>query len=212
MNIFFLDEDIKKCARYHCDQHVVKMILESAQILCTVCNLQGIETPYKSTHIHHPCVLWAQQSIQNWRWLKKLAQYLNEEYRYRFDHSEDHRSYTVIKNLSEPTLPDIGLTERPQAMPKEYQVPNSPQKAYRAYYCYEKKFATWKKRSMPTWYKTFLKNELNRPNDRGQETVEKEPGESGDVQRIKRSKSKKNDSFDREKESLSKMKRQSFRY
>ena len=35
MNIFILDEDIDKCAEYHVDKHVVKMILESAQLLCT---------------------------------------------------------------------------------------------------------------------------------------------------------------------------------
>lgn len=35
MNIFILDEDIDTCARYHVDKHVVKMILEGAQLLCT---------------------------------------------------------------------------------------------------------------------------------------------------------------------------------
>ena len=34
MNIFFLDWDTEKCAKYHCDKHVVKMILETAQLLC----------------------------------------------------------------------------------------------------------------------------------------------------------------------------------
>ena len=35
MNIFILDENIEKCAQYHCDKHIIKMILESAQLLCT---------------------------------------------------------------------------------------------------------------------------------------------------------------------------------
>ena len=35
MNIFILDNDIDKCAEYHLDKHIVKMPLESAQMLCT---------------------------------------------------------------------------------------------------------------------------------------------------------------------------------
>jgi len=35
MNIFYLDKDPVKAAQYSCDKHVVKMILESAQMLCT---------------------------------------------------------------------------------------------------------------------------------------------------------------------------------
>jgi hypothetical protein len=35
MNIFYLDKDPIKAAEYSCDKHVVKMILESAQMLCT---------------------------------------------------------------------------------------------------------------------------------------------------------------------------------
>ena len=54
MNIFILDNNIEKCARYHCDQHVVKMILESVQILCTALNKKGMQTPYRSTHVKHP--------------------------------------------------------------------------------------------------------------------------------------------------------------
>lgn len=35
MNLFYLDEDIDKCAEYHVDKHIVKMPLEAAQLLCT---------------------------------------------------------------------------------------------------------------------------------------------------------------------------------
>jgi hypothetical protein len=59
MNIFLLDSNIKKCAQYHCDKHVVKMILESAQILSTVLRLNGVDQGYKTTHANHPCTLWA---------------------------------------------------------------------------------------------------------------------------------------------------------
>ena len=35
MNLFYLDEDLDKCAEYHVDKHIVKMPLEVAQIMCT---------------------------------------------------------------------------------------------------------------------------------------------------------------------------------
>ena len=65
MNIFILDLNTERCARYHCDQNVVKMILESTQIVCTVLNQKGFATPYKPTHTKHPCVLWAGESYDN---------------------------------------------------------------------------------------------------------------------------------------------------
>ncbi len=78
MNIFVLDKDIRKCAEYHCDQHVVKMIRESAQLMCTAMNKKGMHTPYKSAHANHPCVLWVERSFENFLWLKVLATALNE--------------------------------------------------------------------------------------------------------------------------------------
>lgn len=162
MNIFILDKDIKKCARYHCDKHVVKMILESAQILCTASNLAGLITPYRSTHNKHPCVIWAQKSIQNWRWLRKLAFALNEEYKFRFKHIENHKAYEIVAKLQEPPLPNIGLTEHPQAMPDIYKIPGNPIQAYRNYYVGMKKpFATWKRRRRPRWYIEMLKENQN---------------------------------------------------
>lgn len=41
MNIFVLDYNPQKAALYHCDKHVVKMILESAQILSSICRLKN---------------------------------------------------------------------------------------------------------------------------------------------------------------------------
>ena len=59
MNIFYLDEDPKLCAQYHCDRHCVKMVLETAQLLCTAHWMTGGEAPYKKTHFNHPSNKWA---------------------------------------------------------------------------------------------------------------------------------------------------------
>ena len=60
MNIFILDNDSQKCVEYHCDKHVVKMILEYCQLLSTACHVHGIAVDgiYKKTHDNHPCAKW----------------------------------------------------------------------------------------------------------------------------------------------------------
>ncbi len=152
MNIFVLDYDIKKCAEYHCDQHVIKMILESVQIMCTALHKKGIPAPYKPTHQKHPCVLWVEESYENFVWLKKLATALNDEYRYRFKKNTDHRSITVLNEISDHNYENHGLTDFAQAMPEKYKVPGNPVQAYRNFYIGEKMhFARWSKRKVPSW-------------------------------------------------------------
>jgi hypothetical protein len=153
MNIFILDKNIKKCAQYHCDQHVVKMILESVQLLCTALNKKGFQTPYKSTHVSHPCVLWVESSFDNFLWLKQLTLELNEEYKYRYDKSVDHKSIGVLSQIEQYSFPSLGLTPFPQAMPDSYKVSDNPVLAYRQFYLGDKaKFAKWTKRNPPQWF------------------------------------------------------------
>lgn len=153
MNIFVLDRDINTCARYHADQHVIKMILESAQMLCTVLSQHGVETPYRPTHAKHPCTVWAGHSLSNWLWLRALTLALNEEYRYRYAKKTDHKSAVVVRELPLPPIEDIGLTEFAQTMPDEYKAPGDPVRAYRAFYRGEKAhFAKWTRREPPGWF------------------------------------------------------------
>ncbi|MGV6807064.1 MAG: pyrimidine dimer DNA glycosylase/endonuclease V [bacterium] len=153
MNIFVLDESIETCARYHCDQHVGKMVLESVQILCTALNLKGFHTPYRSTHAKHPCVLWAGESWDNFQWLSSLAESLNREFCWRFDRDTDHASITVLSTIENLRFESVGLTPFAQAMPDIYKVPGDPVAAYRGFYRGEKSaFATWRKRQAPTWF------------------------------------------------------------
>lgn len=150
MNIFILDQDINQCAQYHCDQHVVKMILESVQMLCTALNKKGFSTPYRSTHIHHPCVLWVEQSFDNFIWLQDLAIALNREYRFRFAKEGDHQSIRVLADIADYAYSKQGVTEFAQAMPGKYKVTGDAVKAYRQFYIGEKlAFAKWTKRSAP---------------------------------------------------------------
>ncbi|SDW35590.1 pyrimidine dimer DNA glycosylase/endonuclease V [Marinobacter mobilis] len=152
MNIFVLDDDIQTCAEYHCDQHAIKMILESVQLLCTALNKKGFSTPYRSTHVKHPCVLWVEESYDNFEWLQQLTVALNTEYRYRFDKTQDHKSISVLPAIEPFRYARNGLTPFPQAMPDPYKVSGDAVQAYRNFYIGEKlKFAKWTKREVPAW-------------------------------------------------------------
>ena len=168
MNIFILDKDIDKCAEYHVDKHVVKMILESAQLLCTahwidkyigyiprkltskewqiIREHKKVEPrpfPYLPVMHNHPCSIWVRSSMDNYEYLYTLALALNDEYGYRYGKS--HRSVRdVVLQLPNITLPRNGLSPFAQAMPDELQGPDAIA-AYRRYYCRDKAtFASWK--------------------------------------------------------------------
>ena len=152
MNIFVLDIDVTKCAEYHNDKHCVKMILETAQLLCGVHWLNGIEAPYKLTHKNHPCAIWVRDSYSNYIWLLNLGKALCAEYTYRY--GRKHKCEEIIDwcILNKPMLLDKGITDFPLAMPQEYKVKSAIQ-SYRNYYIGAKKdFCKWTKRSIPNWF------------------------------------------------------------
>ena len=147
MNIFVLDEKPKLAAQYHCDRHVVKMTLETAQILSTV--LGG---PYKPAFKNHPCVKWAGRTTGNFMWLWHLGMRLGEEYWWRYN--KQHKSALVIADMR--LTPDVCVDDGPVtsfalAMPNQYKG-ICPVKAYRSYYRGEKfSFATYTNRAVPDW-------------------------------------------------------------
>lgn len=152
MNIFVLDLNLTRCARAHVDKHVVKMPLESAQMLSTAVRLSGIDAGYKITHQNHPCNIWARSSLSNWLWLRDLAYELNEEWKYRYKHSHDCKSYETIKSLPLPNIDDIGLTKFSICMGEESMVLNDPVLSYRNYYNTQKSHLfAWKNRKVPGW-------------------------------------------------------------
>jgi hypothetical protein len=154
MNIFLLDENPQINAQYHCNKHVVKMLLETAQILCSANHICGdSEPPYKLAHKNHPCTIWCRTSLTNYLYLCELGLELSKEYTFRY--GKHHKSTDVIQwclnNL--PNIPDIGFTPPALAMPDQYKVDDFVQ-SYRNYYIGEKKgFATWKNREIPYWFK-----------------------------------------------------------
>lgn len=156
MNIFVLDNDTKKCAVYHNDKHVVKMILEYAQLLCGAHHMTESkhEIPYKLSHKNHPSAIWTRECIENYIWLCDLGLDLCEEYTYRYGKrhkSQDIIEWALIHKPSIKTNNDI--TPFALAMPDECKVGDAVE-SYRTYYMTEKrKIANWKNRETPEWYK-----------------------------------------------------------
>lgn len=152
MNIFVLDTIPEKAAKYHCDKHLVKMILESAQMMCTVLHKQGNENvPYRASHRNHPCTIWLGESLSNWVWLQDLSYHMNNEYKKRYKHTKNHKSWSVIDSLPMPDIADKGLTPFVQVMPEKYLNKNAVE-AYRNYYKEEKSaILTYKNSEKPFW-------------------------------------------------------------
>ena len=152
MNIFYLDKDPVKCAEYHTDKHVVKMAVESAQILCSAYYFTN-ETelsPYRLTHPYHPCCVWARESLANWMWLRSLGLSLCREYTWRY--GKKHACEAIISSLAAPSLPDIGLTPIKYAFDGRYIISTDPVANYRNYYRLAKSHLfSWRKRDIPYW-------------------------------------------------------------
>jgi hypothetical protein len=152
MNIFVLDLNTTKCASFHNDRHCSKMILESTQMLSTACRLSGVNEGYKVAYQNHPCSIWCRTSLYNWLWLRDLVIDLNSEWKRRFNHTNNHKSYEVTISLSYPKIKDIGFTSFAQAMPDEYKS-NDPVKAYRNYYMGDKRHLAQWKNGEPWWWR-----------------------------------------------------------
>jgi len=152
MNIFVLDSNPVTAAIQQLDKHVVKMPLESAQMLCSALIAHGVEdTPYKKAHPKHPCTLWAAQTRTNFLWLVKHGISLSEEYTRRY--GKRHKSQDVIEwcATQADAIPAGELTTFAQAMPEQYKNPDAVT-AYRQYYMGEKRnIATWKQ-NRPAWF------------------------------------------------------------
>lgn len=154
MNIFVLDTSPHKAALFHCDKHVVKMVLETAQLLSTVKHGLWLDAPYRATHANHPCTVWVRQSRENYNWAWNLGYALGMEYTHRY--GKTHKSWLLFAE-GKLDLPDdvefpmSGLTSFSLAMPDEYK-DDDPVVAYRRYYVGEKSHLfNYTSRDVPEW-------------------------------------------------------------
>ena len=142
MNIFYLHSDPVKAATVQYNKHVVKMILESAQMLCTAHHHYGAgdNVPYKKAHYNHPSTIWCRQNDKQYMWLFNHMLALGAEYtkRYGKKHVSIDKCFSPLSFLP-PNIPtDQEFTEPPQCMPDKYKVPGCSITAYWNYYEGEK--------------------------------------------------------------------------
>lgn len=156
MNIFVLDADPARAAIAHCDRHVVKMIVETAQMLSTAHHVldhrPAIVGIYSPTHRGHQCSIWTREALGNYNWLLQLGQELCKEYSFRY--GKVHKTQAVLERLATPPkfIEPFGLTPWAQAVGDEYKVPNNAILAYRRYYREAKAhLLTYRKRKPPIW-------------------------------------------------------------
>ena len=168
MNIFILDSDPVIAAQMACNKHVIKMVLESAQLLCTAHRTLNPDSDfqfYKATHVNHPCNKWIREHVNNYKWLCEHAIGLCDEYEHRY--SKTHKCRPIIEWCSK-NIPNIKnanalhflggywVTEIPQCMPDEYKCQNSAVIAYRNFYWFDKRIkfkCEWGNREKPYWWR-----------------------------------------------------------
>jgi hypothetical protein len=167
MNIFYLSKKTSRCARWHCDKHVVKMILETAQLLYTAHWVLDVKPDFSSApsrmsgeagympirNVNHPSAKWARSGLMQYTWLCNLGVALSAEFRHRFSgrgHSCEEHIFWLYAHPP-ATIPMIPWTQPPQAMPVELHRKDSVA-AYRDYYRKNKgHLMTFTKRSRPHW-------------------------------------------------------------
>ena len=176
MNIFYIDHDPAQAAQWMVDKHVVKMILESAQLLSTAHRLlDGIEVEgksatgrkarrwvladerdpiiYQATHINHPSAVWCRQSVENYNWLVDHFFALMGEYTHRY--GKQHKCYGELSYMLQSPphkLKDWDWTPMPSAMADEYIISEDALTNYRNYYILGKvRMHKWTNRQPPEW-------------------------------------------------------------
>ena len=160
MNIFHLDKDPLLCAKYHCDKHVVKMILETGQMLCTAYQRHyGLKDDlYKPAYPHHPMTKWVGDSGANFYFTMKLFDALLTEYKNRYN--KIHKTSKIILLLNSKYKKwhnmEGDFINPPLCMPEEYKLDDYVQ-SYKNYYIGEKMyFAKYNYSETPYWLKEVI--------------------------------------------------------
>jgi hypothetical protein len=141
MNVFFIDRDPDAAAKAMINKHVVKMVLECAQLLSTCHRVYGDEREilYKETHKNHPCAVWIRESTLHYDWVYEHMMALGREYSRRYG-GKTHLSITKLSKILKKApkkMKKCGWSDPPQCMPEEYQKADTLA-AYRAYYQFKR--------------------------------------------------------------------------
>lgn len=160
MQIFFTHSSPSQAAMWLCDKHVLKQGLESVQLLCTAFHEQGIEAPYRSSHVKHPSSIWTRASYDNFQWLIAHAHSIFDEYTARY--GKIHKSQAVLDwcedNAYQLSFDTFDLTPFAIAISDDCECRKLPDfesmsaiEKYRAYVKLDKAHIHAWKRNKPHW-------------------------------------------------------------
>lgn len=155
MNIFVTDSDPEICAKALDDKRVIKMILESAQLLSTAMHAHQIENaPYRVTHLNHPCAIFTGQTRGNFRWVLKHFIALCKEYKIRYGKIHHCFDFTPIFKSAATKIPFGKLTAFVNCTPhKEMEnVYEAYRKTLSEKWINDKRTPTWRCDRKPNWY------------------------------------------------------------
>lgn len=173
MNVFALSRNPNLAAYYMCDKHVVKMIIETSQILSAVMDARGSNSKqyslpqYPKAHMKHPSTLWAMESLGNYKWLVRHLEALHMEYENRYSRTHKLQGCLMVYRAQTDNLKfeKTKRTEFVQAITNKKWHRKNPIEAYRTYYNMEKfVFAKWKLGNIPHWYTGGPKYEITLEN------------------------------------------------
>lgn len=167
MNIFALSEDPIQSAQMQCDKHIVKMILESAQMLSTAHRVldNAGEPYYKIAHLNHPCTKWTRKTSGNYVWHYTHWSALCKEYTHRYNkvHLSQQKLEFALRRLPK-NIRYSARTKFPCCMPKEYKVHGTSGNAniianYKLFYANKPFKLQWTNRQQPDWIDRYKLNE-----------------------------------------------------
>lgn len=111
MNIFVTNTCPIKSAIILDDKRLIKMVLETTQLLSTTLSILGSEkAPYKPTHKNHPCTIWVKESKGNYLWLLNHLKSLATEYTKRYNKVHKCQDYIEIFTNESTLLTNNELT------------------------------------------------------------------------------------------------------
>jgi hypothetical protein len=152
VNIFVTDEDPRVSAQALDDKRVIKMILESAQMLSTAMNVRGGKGPYKTTHVNHPCSVWARTSRDNYVWLLMHFSALCDEYSLRYGKLHKCGSYFPEFTLGAMLIPAGPLTPFANCTPhKNLETITAYRLTMKEKWAADKRKPTWKNNFAFSW-------------------------------------------------------------
>lgn len=155
MNIFATSSSPERSARALDDRRVIKMAVESAQLLSTAMWQRGLDPPYRPTHVAHPAVRWTGATQGNYRWVLRHFEALVAEYHRRFGGVHASSRWSTRFGSARGDFPRgrrgpfVNLSSHPRVVPTT----EAYRRRLREKWRHSDRSPRWTRSQMPRWAK-----------------------------------------------------------